>query len=294
MPTPILPTRRALLRRGVALPAAALATAGPAPRRTALVRDRFWLWAHAAGSHNKSWRLPAPSRISPVEAAFYMSVPNLIMVRYEGDPAPPFDQYAVPFKALGQVVWSVVGAGGATEAAERDEVLGLAARNPNFTGVMMDDFFTGKKEGKVASLTVEELQALQKRLKSAPRKLDLWAVLYAHQLDLPVREHLAQCDVISYWTWKATELLDLRDNFARLEKLAPRARKVLGCYMWDYGQKQPMPINAMERQCTQGLDWLRRGRIDGMIFLATCICDLGLETVEWTRNWIRKAGAEKL
>jgi hypothetical protein len=58
--------------------------------------------------------------------------------------------------------------------------------------------------------------------------------------------------------------------------------------------KKPMPVAAMQKQCEQGLDWLRQGRIHGMIFLATCICDLGLETVEWTRDWIQKVGDQKL
>src|SRR4029079_17720730 len=113
-----------------------------------------------------SWNLPRVSRITPVEAAYYMGVPNVIQVEYEGAPAAPFDQYALPFRALRQVVWSVVGAGGGTQSAERDAVLELSSRNPNFTGVMMDDFFTDKKEGKVANLSIEELAALQKRLKS--------------------------------------------------------------------------------------------------------------------------------
>jgi hypothetical protein len=264
------------------------------PRLLGNVRDHFWMWGHAAGSHNKSWNLPAPSRITPVEAAYYMGVPNVIQVRYEGDPAPPFQQYAVPFRALKQVVWSVVGAGGETGSAERDAVLELAAQNPNFTGVMMDDFFTDKKDGKIANLSVEELQALQKRLKSSRRKLDLWVVVYDRQLDDPIGGHLQHCDVITYWTWRAAALPELRVNFEHAERLTPGIRKALGCYMWDYGEKKPMPIAAMQQQCKQGLEWLRQGRIHGMIFLATCICDLGLETVEWTRDWIQKVGSQKL
>ena len=45
-----------------------------------------------------------------------------------------------------------------------------------------------------------------------------------------------------------------------------------------------MPREAMEKQCATGLRWLRGGRIEGTIFLASCICDLGLETVEWARD----------
>ena len=55
-----------------------------------------------------------------------------------------------------------------------------------------------------------------------------------------------------------------------------------------------MPLALMEKQCSLGLDWLREGRIDGTIFLASCICDLGLEAVEWTRSWIAAVGDLRL
>ena len=63
--------------------------------------------------------------------------------------------------------------------------------------------------------------------------------------------------------------------------------------MWDYGDKKPLSVAAMEDQCELGLEWLKQGRIDGMIFLASCICDLDLETVEWTRKWIQKVGDQE-
>jgi hypothetical protein len=51
-----------------------------------------------------------------------------------------------------------------------------------------------------------------------------------------------------------------------------------------------MPLPVMEQQCSLGLRWLQEGRIEGMIFLASCLCDLGLEPVEWTRKWIAEHG----
>src|SRR5438270_3965790 len=100
-------------------PAGAKGQEGKMASRASVVRDRLWLWGHDAGSHNASWGLPKPSRITPVEAAFYLGVPNVIMVRYSGRPPLPLDQYAVPFRPLRQVVWSVVGAGGQTDPKER-------------------------------------------------------------------------------------------------------------------------------------------------------------------------------
>jgi hypothetical protein len=261
------------------------------------VRDCFWLWGHAEGVHNNGWGLPGLSRMTPVEASFYLGAPNVIMVRYEGKPAPPYHQYALPFKAIRETVWSIVGAAGATGAEERQAALDLRQTLPNLSGVMMDDFFKNAApttpDG-LAVLSVEELRQVRAQLAGGGRRLDLWVVLYDHQLSLPVGEHLAQCDKVSFWTWKGTDLVDLEANFARAEALAPAAGKVLGCYMWDYGQGKPMPVAWMERQCELGLRWLREGRIEGMIFLATCIGDLGLETVEWTREWIARVGDEQL
>jgi hypothetical protein len=68
--------------------------------------------------------------------------------------------------------------------------------------------------------------------------------------------------------------------------MSPGKQRVLGCYMWDYGTGHPMPVELMQRQVELGAQWLREGRIAGMIFLASCICDLELEAVEWTRRWI--------
>ena len=55
-----------------------------------------------------------------------------------------------------------------------------------------------------------------------------------------------------------------------------------------------MPVDVIGPQCELGLRWLREGRIEGMIFLASCIGDLDLEAVEWSRDWITKVGDETL
>src|SRR4029077_13139691 len=88
--------------------------------------------------------VPVPARFPPAEAAFYLGVPNLIMVRYKGRPLLPLDQFAVPLRALRRVVWSAVEAHGQSEEGERAHTLTPAARHANVTGVMLDDFFVDK------------------------------------------------------------------------------------------------------------------------------------------------------
>ncbi len=260
------------------------------------IRDRLWVWGHEAGSHTfGEWGVPEPSRMTPVEGAHTLGVPNIILVRYGDKPAPPYHQYAGPFRSLRQVVWSIVGAGGGTQAADRAHVLALRGDLPNLTGVMMDDFFRDPtREGALSTLSLDELRDVRRLLAGPRRRLDLWVVLYAKQLALPVAEHLALCDKVTFWTWAPAELADLDRNLTAVEKLAPRAGKVLGCYMWDYEAHRPMPLDAMKLQCELGLRWLREKRIEGLIFLASCICDLDLEAVEWTRRWIAEVGDQPL
>ena len=255
------------------------------------VRDRLWIFTCVAGADDEGWGLPGPSRMTPAEGAFYLGVPNLMLIRWQGKPAIPFDPYAVSFRPLRRVVWSLVGSGGKTEEDARRHVLDVAARFPNTVGFIMDDFFQRDGSGQ---LSVDELKALRDQLVIAGRKRDLHVVLYSHQLELPVSKSLAYCDKITLWTWRSEDLEHLEKNFRRLEELAPDHGKLLGCYMWDFGNKAPMPLARMKKQCELGLRWLGEGRIEGIVFLANTVADLDLEAVEWTRQWIAAVGEQEL
>ena len=258
----------------------------------ATVRDKLWLWGHPAGSHDTLYALPRPSTMTPREAARSMGIPGLVMVQFDGKPEPPFDDLAEDLRDCERVVWSIVGAGGKTDASLRNHVFDLAARHPNVTGVITDDFFL-VEDGRIRPcLSAEQLARTRRRLQIGGRRLQLWTVVYDYQVEQVTGEHLTHCDRSTFWTWEAANLDKLEANFATHERVAPDVGKILGCYMWDYGTKRPMPVEAMQKQCELGLQWLRAGRIDGIILLASCVCDIGLESVEWARRWIDRVGEE--
>ena len=141
--------------------------------------------------------------------------------------------------------------------------------------------------------SLDALRRLRKQLDAATPPLELWVVLYTHEFDMPIlREHLDLCDVVTLWTWRASDLAHLGKNMDRFAEIVGKKRKVLGLYMYDYGTGKPMPVDLMKQQCETGLRWLREKRIEGMIFLASCIGDLPLEAVEWSRRWIAEVGDE--
>jgi len=269
------------------------------------VDSRFWLWSHIAGAYSGQFGLPGPTQITPVEAAFYMGIPNVFMVEYEnGKPSPAeWKQYSVPFQSLKQVSWSIVPPGKDEKStpAEREAVLNFAFSNPQITSVVMDDFFVRRStwtRNQIAPLSVTELVELKHKLQRNGKRLDLWVVLYAHQVTDPsfanMAPYLQHCDIIQPWPWYGKEIQNLEDILAKTERLVPGKRKALGCFMWDFGGSKPLPVSAMQQQCEFGLKCLQSGRIEEMIFGASWLCDRDLETVEWTRRWIRKVGNQKL
>lgn len=265
------------------------------------LRDRFWIWGHEAGCYhrlaNNVWRIPGTSsRMTVAEAAFYMGIPNAIMVRFGNQPQPPFRQHALPLLPLKRFIWSIVGDSGSTEndrQPDLQDVLALVPEFPNLTGAIMDDFFRRDAQ-RPGRYSVEQIAGFRQQLRAGPRPLDLYVVAYAQDLAFPIQAHLEAVDAITFWTWEAAHLHDLETNFSRLEAIAPRARKLLGIYMWDFGSSAPVPQDAMEHQCRLGIEWLRRGRVEGLIFLASCIADCDIEAVAYARRLIAQVGDETL
>ena len=398
------------------------------------IRDRLWIWGHPAGVYNDSYLswLGKKSTIEPVAAADMMGIRNMIFVRYEGKPRPPFENYYEPFKQLDRVVWSLVGASGVTSEDERQHVIRLAEQNENIAGFILDDFFharprmwlaanrpqfpvtltvkppratscqhvelvqtdwrtgdyrskdvaveisaNGKQftlvqeaelpntpgeslrialpagslqalrvqvrsthdtEGAIScglksvrflrgnqpvdvrdwdaeasstfpdfpaasvledgvhysgSLTPEQLHALGER-RYRGKKLPITAVVYARQISASLKPYLDEVDQLSLWTWRPADLDHLEHNLTALEQLIPGKPVLLGCYMYDFAQGKPIPVEQMKMQVELGHRWLGEGRIAGMIFLATPNVDVGLKAVDWTREWIAQVGEEQL
>ena len=262
------------------------------------VRDRFWIFTCAANSDFP--HLGKRSVMTPAEGAFFLGVPNIIVVQSSslevpyGRLEPPLAQYAVAMRPLTRVVWSVVGSGGFTSEEETAEVLELAKTTPNFAGIMLDDLFTNRSEGKRANLTVEALADIRGQLLKINEELAVFVTLYSHQFDLPIDDYLDLVDVITLWTSRPADLVNLESNLKRAEEVAPKQKKMLGCYVVDYGQKKGVPVPLMKLQCETGLRWLQEGRIEGMIFLGNTTMDLGFESVKWTRDWIERVGDRPL
>jgi len=259
-------------------------------------RDKLWLFGQDAGSHHIQHNLPGQNLMGPTEGASFLGINNCLRVVMDNKPSPPFDNASAELKDMKQVVWSIVG----NKCSDRndggqndlDEVIRQSHLFPNISGVLLDDFFiadTGK-----ARINIEDLKKIKYRLQNeAARPLDLWLVLYSTQLDTPVQEYIDLCDVITFWIWDGKDLVDLDENFVKFKAITEGKRRLAGCYMWDYGAEKTLTNEQMESQCHRYLQYLSKNEIEGIIFLSNCIADIGLNAVEWTREWINKKDSEK-
>ena len=269
---------------------------------------------------------PGGSRMTPAEGAFWLGVPNLLFIRSNSQPASPevevgrkktsYQQYATSFQPLDRVVWSVVGGGGEGGMRELPATLSLAQEFPNIRGIFMDDFVrpiprkkaTDAHTGRPA-MPLADLRRLREQTKTNGRPLDIWVTLYTHEInperknktipyrscEPPLADFLGEFDVLTLWTWDSTEIPELEANLLALEKIAPKkARIALGLYLWDFQNKQPVSVELMKHQCDLGLKWLKEGRISDMIFLANTMLDVGMPSADFSRQWIKEHGGEKL
>ena len=268
----------------------------------AIIKDRLWLWGQNAGSHHEviSFNLPGVNRMEPREGCDFFGIEKCCRVAMGSfGPFPPFDEEAKKLKDLKEVVWSAIGDAGSKQhnnnQSDIDEVLHIAEDYPNISGAILDDFFHASKGKALARHSVRSIRNMRDRLHNFnKRRLDLWIVWYTHQLNLNIADYLELFDVITLWTWKASDLLNLDSNLKKCVEKTNGKRHLAGCYMWNYGEGKPLTMDQMKYQLDKYHHWLINGKIEGVIFCSNNIADLGLEAVEYTRKWITEVGNEKI
>ncbi len=260
------------------------------------LQRKLWLWGQESGSHHVIYPgMPGVNRMTSAEACRKLGLVNCCRVVMNNLPAPAdFDREAAALRDREQLVWSITGSWGSVRnddgRGDLDAVIELARRYPNITGGVLDDFLTEKRRN---VFTPEKLESFKAEIvRSLGRKLDLWVVVYDFELELPIREHLQACDVITYWSWYPDRIGDFEQNFARLRAMVPDKRLLLGIYLWDYAADKERKVEEFAAEMRRNEKMLDEGLIDGIILCSNCNFDIGLETYDWLEDFLR-GGVEK-
>ena len=247
----------------------------------------MWIWGHNAGSHD-GFGIPKASIATPLEGAMYLGTPNMCRVVFGGKPEPPYEQEALVLDCLNSVVWSLLGDAStarSNEGVDDVEAVALAARtHPNIIGGIVDDFLSPARQAVYAPSALADFKQRLTRLSG--RDMQLWTVIYTHELTEAAMPYLNECDVATLWTWKPEDISQLDEHFACLRRLFPRRPILGGCYLWDYSAAKPMPTEQLTHQLAKCYEMIVSGKMEGVIFCSNNVIDLGLESVDIVRKWI--------
>ena len=268
-----------------------------------ILKDKLWLWGHGRQCENIQGQplnlrgRPGIGQLSTAEAATDMGIENICRITLEPAEQPPFDKELQESQNMKNIVWSVLGCGKIHARNDFDEVISMAKKYPNICGGIMDDFFPNTNPEKTKVYTPDVLKTLRERMHTeAGRKLDLWVVVYSWDFEyenFSIKPYLDQCDVATLWTYNPNELVNLEKTYENMIKVWGNEKPLYaGCYMWSFSEKKPISKEMMKLQLDTYYDWIKSGKIDGIIFCHNYLVGLDIDAVDYVKEWINKYGDE--
>ena len=262
--------------------------------------DKYWLFGVRA--HQDDTLLDAlgrgggkrrcGSRITPAEGAFMLGVPNMIMVTGDNAEPVPFThdayQYCESFRPLKRVMWSSCGSSGWRNGNEEAFICDISHKYDNICGAYLDDFFTrfGSKPQEHTDELLACIQEIRGKLSAAARPMPVYVTAYMHGMKDIAKSVMDLVDGLVFWTWQSKELPLLPERFQQAEEACLKHKKLLGIYMYDFTTREAVDMELMKFQCEYGLEMLKAGRVEGLVFEANSVMGIGLPTEEYLREWI--------
>ncbi len=251
------------------------------------LRERMWVWGTREATATDATSLATYAESDCATRPKMLGLRNVFIAG--GTPLTPDRalQIAAPVAQLGGgIVFELCPTemtGRATDYAKDIAAAQALARDcPNVQAVLLDDLTSQQIVGR--GMSPQALAEVRRLVREKASNLALWGVVYTMNLEhRNLADYLAHLDVINLWTWKAEDLADLERHLFRCEELAPGKPIVLGVYMYDYGAGRPMPLDLLQQQCERALQWLKQGRIAGIVFLSITNEPNALT---WVRDWL--------
>jgi len=171
--------------------------------------------------------------------------------------------------------------------SEARKVSALSTRYPNVKAAIHDDMKgLVEKEG----FGPERYAEVYGALRSANPGLKLWSVVYSHELDGGYwRGFMPYIDVVNLWVWNARDLTGLDEYIERTREIFARKPIVVGCYLRNYPERSPVPMDMLKHQWNVVKSAIEDGRILGFSILGTVLIDGHQEQANWIRDFIARS-----
>ena len=266
-----------------------------------LLRDNFWLWGHPEGRYNlnaDNYGCHDVSRMTPMEACLYLGIKNTFMVPVGVD--VNMRQYNKSFTTLNNVGWECFDACDKPEII--DEIIEQAKDFKNISCVVLDDF-KNVIDGVIRykKFPVSMIESMNEKLhNNNVRKLDSWMVLYTHLFgvddaeDKEFQPYMDAVDGIIMWNWWEKNFEQIPEKFEIFKKYTPNTRRMVGCYLYNFGEKKQATGKAVKWQLDYYRELLLKGEIEGVVLHTNTMADLDYEAYDVAVKWMEEHGDEQI
>ena len=184
-----------------------------------------------------------------------------------------------------------------------DEVIEEARSFPNISCVVVDDFKSPDENDvpRYKSLPISTMQAINNKLHNNDvRRLDSWMVLYTFQFGLNEEEdkefqpYMDEFDGVIMWTWCESDVPLIPEKFEIFKKNTPNTRRMVGCYLWNFGENKEASGEAVKWQLDYYLELMKKGEIEGVVLHTNTMADLDYEAYDVAVAWMNEHGDEEI
>ena len=154
-----------------------------------------------------------------------------------------------------------------TDAECAEKLSRLSLKFPNIKGGMMDDMTAQLDD--VTPEKLEQVAAVRKNLKMHNPDLELYGVVYCHELGKKNYTELHPLlDGVNLWFWNQEELLEIEKYVTLCRENFPGKKILMGLFLHDYGTAD---AGALPELLLHQLSWARHylteGKINGLVIL---------------------------
>lgn len=249
------------------------------------LKDRIWIWGHPENSLKGHFGITEDSDVTPVTGAKYLGANNVFYVPM-GHPVDR-NRCNEDMKEVARVGWSMESEQNLLDLIEQKKTY------PNLSVAVFDDFFNPENTGwNYTNYSIEKLIEMREKLHEVG--MEMWVVLYTRLLHMDIQEYLAVFDGVSYWYWHEASEEEFEEKNRWLFENTKGQKKLIGCYLYDFGNHRQMPPETVRYQLDRNLAYIREGKIDGIVLHTNAVGGMGFAAYEEAKHWVDTYAAEDI
>ncbi len=245
--------------------------------------ERFWIWGHPVNSCQEAAKTTREMSMPPAESARYFGVKNVFYVPWGHD--MDIEAYSKDLDGIEKTGLSVE-TWGKPDADRLEETFKLVPLFPNLNRLVFDDFFNDLSSHIPTwkELPIEKLLAVRDRIHADG--LEMWVVLYQHQLDMDIQKHLDVFDGVSFWFWSEPTKEEYQKYSQIFLDKTKGKRRLIGCYLYDFGRLQEAHPELVRYQLDENKKKIAAGEIEGVVLHNNNFGGLGYSAYEEAKKWM--------